>query len=96
MPSQIEITDEEIALSITKLDCDIAKALTKASKMDRVGRWEDAMNCMEEALASLRKIGVLESECDGVYKEAECGINDPLTGEFEFNEFVDIEFVQNI
>lgn len=96
MPSQIEITDLEIALSIAKLEGDMVVSLHKATKKDRVGNWEEAIDCLDEALASLRAIGVLESNCPSAYKEAECGLDDMLSGEFESDEFAVQEFTQQI
>lgn len=89
-------TQQEITLSIIKLEGDMVKNLAKASKLDRVGRWKDAETYLQNALADLLKIGVLESDCEGVVKEAESGLDGLLVGEFEFNEFVDIEFTQNV
>ena len=94
MPTKPEITEAEITLSIVKLERDMVKSLAKAATFDRVGRWEDAESCMDEALVSLRKIGILESTCDGVIKEAECGLETLFVGEFKEDEFVIEEFTQ--
>ena len=94
MPVQPEITEQEITLSIIKLEGDMITSLHKASKFDRVGRWQDAEDYMQQALASLLRIGVLESNCEGVVKEAECGIDDLIQGEFIPEEIVAQEFTK--
>ena len=87
-------TELQITLSIIKLEADMIASLFKASTLDRVGRWEDAESQLSCALALLRKIGVLESTCEGVDKEVERGLDDLFEGEFLTDEFIIEEFTK--
>lgn len=84
----------QIKLSVAKIENEMINHLVKASKLDRLGRWEDAEKCLDKALEDMREIGILESNCEGVEKELGTELDALLTGEFVNGEFATEEFTE--